>query len=156
MAVAELQVEHLALCGGAVAHAVDEQLLGEARRHAGDEVLHHRALHAPERACRLAGVGRLHRNATVLERVGDLFAEREVQGALRPLHVELAVVDRRGDTARDRDRLFTDAAHQNTSASTSPPTFCSRASASDRTPLGVETIVMPRPFMTRGSSVEPE
>ena len=38
----------------------------------------------------------------------------------------------------------------------STPTFCSRASASDRTPRGVETMVMPRPLRIRGRSVAPE
>ena len=45
---------------------------------------------------------------------------------------------------------------QNTWQRTSPPTFASRASASERTPFGVETMTMPRPFLTRGSSSAPE
>ena len=63
---------------------------------------------------------------------------------------------RGGDAAGNGDRYLTDAAHQNTSASTSPPTFWARASASESTPRGVETMVMPRPLRTTGSSLEPE
>ena len=141
---------------GAIADAGDEQLLGEAVGDARHQVLHHRALHAPEGAGALGVVGRLHRNAAVFERVADLVTQRHGEGALGALHADDAVVDRRGHASRYGDRLLTDAAHQNTSASTSPPTFCSRASASERTPRGVETMVMPRPLRTRGSSCEPE
>jgi hypothetical protein len=50
VAVAELQLQVLALRVGAIADAGDQELLGEALGHAGDQVLHQRALHAPEGA----------------------------------------------------------------------------------------------------------
>src|SRR5690606_15418437 len=78
------------------------------------------------------------------------------QSALGALHAERALADLGSDPARDRHRPFADAAHQNTSASTSPPTFSARASTSESTPRGVETMVMPRPLRTVGSSRLPE
>ncbi len=86
-------------------------------------------------------------------RVLDVLQRERALGAL---HGELAILDGRSHARRNGDRFFTDAAHQNTSASTSPPTFCSRASLSESTPRGVETMVMPKPLRTTGSSLEPE
>jgi hypothetical protein len=60
----------------AIADAGDQELLGEAVGHAGDQVLHQRALHAPEGARALGVVRRLHRDAAVFERVADLVAQR--------------------------------------------------------------------------------
>src|SRR5690349_11546024 len=48
VAVAELQLELLALRRGAVANALDVERLGEAARHALDQIRHQRALHAPK------------------------------------------------------------------------------------------------------------
>src|SRR3569623_940432 len=155
VAIAELKLELLALRIRTVADAGDQELLGEALGHAGHQVLHQRTLHAPKGARLLGVVGRLHADRVRLQVVRDQVGHRHGQGALRPLHAQRAALGRRGDTARDRDRFLTDAAHQNTSASTSPPTFCSRASVSESTPRGVETMVMPRPLSTRGSSCEP-
>src|SRR3546814_19008442 len=68
---------------------------------------------------------------------------------------EQAAFNGRRDPSGDRNRLFTNARHsQNTYASTSPPTFWSRASASDSTHLGVETMVKPRPLTTTGNRSE--
>ena len=156
VAVAELQTQILALRRRAVADAGDLEGLGEALGHPGHEILHERAVHAPEGACTLGLVGRADDDAPVLDAVADVLEHRHREGALRPLHGKHRAFDRRGDAAGQRDRNFTNAAHQNTSASTSPPTFCSRASASERTPRGVETMVMPRPLRTRGSSWLPE
>ena len=61
--------------------------------------------------------------ANVLEVVSDLLVGAHRQGAFWSLDGQRAVLDLRGDAARDRHRPFADAAHQNTSASTSPPTF---------------------------------
>ena len=44
------------------------------------------------------------------------------------------------------------AASYQTTARSSPPRFALRASRSVISPFGVETIAMPRPFLTRGSS----
>src|SRR3989337_1781904 len=45
---------------------------------------------------------------------------------------------------------------QNTLQMTSPPTFSSRALASDMTPLGVERMATPRPLATLGKSLTGE
>src|SRR5690606_27551020 len=123
VAVAELKLELLALRARTVADAGDLEDLGEALRDTFDEVRHQRALHAPVAAGRLAVVGRLDRDRSVLELVVDELRQAHRQGPLGALDAELPVLDRRGDPARDRHRLLADAAHQNTSASTSPPTF---------------------------------
>ena len=68
VAVAELQLQVLALRRGAIADAGDLEHLGEALGHAGDQVLHQRPLHAPEGARLLGVVGRLHDDAAVLDR----------------------------------------------------------------------------------------
>src|SRR3546814_9285598 len=109
-----------------------------------DEVRNQRALHAPLAAGLLGLAERLHCDGTVIDRVRNLVGQPQGQGALGPLYRQHAVVNVSGDAARDRHRPFADAAHQNTSASTSPPTFSVRASLSESTPLGVETMVMPR------------
>src|SRR5690606_41947073 len=93
----------------------------------------------------------------------DLYIAMDIEAelALRTLHANGLARHRCGDTLRNLDRLLTNARHgaflhscsrdQKTVQRTSPPTFCSRASWSAMTPLGVETIAMPRPFDTRGS-----
>src|SRR5690606_38848527 len=129
---------------------------GEALGHARDQVLDQRALHAPEGARFTRVVRGLNRDAAFADFIFDVVGQRHRERALRTLDRQLAAVDRGGDAARDRYCLFTNARHQNTSASTSPPTLCSRASASERTPRGVDTMVMPRPLRTIGSSFEPE
>src|SRR5690606_3646600 len=143
VAVAKREAQVAPLGLGTIADAGDVQEAGVAVRDAFDEVRDERALHAPVAARFLGIVSRLDRNRSILELVADLVREAEREGALRALHAERAVLDRGGDTARDLDRPFTDTAHQNTSASTSPPTFCARASLSESTPRGVETMVMP-------------
>src|SRR5690606_36120205 len=123
---------------------------------ARDQVLNQRALHAPERASALGVIGRLHDDRAITDFIRDVVRGRNRHGALGPLDADLATFDAGGDASGNGDRLLTGAAHQNTSASTSPPTFWSRASASESTPRGVETMVMPRPLRTRGSSLLPE
>src|SRR5688572_15343107 len=156
VAVAELKLELVALRVRAIADAGDLENFCKALSHALDKVRDQRALHAPVAACRLAVVRGGDRDRAVVKRVADELGQAQGECALRALHAELAVVDSGSDPARDRHRHFADAAHQNTSASTSPPTFCARASASESTPRGVETMVMPRPLRTVGSSRLPE
>src|SRR5690606_39015024 len=146
VAKAELKLELLALCLSTIADAGDLQNLGEPAGHAFDQVRHQRALHAPMAASSLAVVGRLNQDRAVFQLVADEIRQADREDAFRPLHAERTVIDVGSNPARDRYRLFADAAHQNTSASTSPPTFLARASASESTPRGVETMVMPRPL----------
>src|SRR5690606_25374166 len=93
VAVAELQLELLALCVRAVADTGDLEDLGEALRDALDQVRHERSLHAPMAASRLAVVGRSDRNRSVLELVRHELRQAHRKGALRPLHVEHAFAD---------------------------------------------------------------
>ena len=117
-----------------------------------DEILNERALHAPERPRRLRLVGRLNTDALVRHVVTDLVAHLQLQRALGTLDRQDLAFGGGADACRQLDRPFTNARHQNTSASTSPPTFASRASASDSTPRGVDTMIVPRPLRMRGSS----
>src|SRR3546814_2211544 len=156
MAVTELQLQRLALRVGTIADTCDFEHLGEAFGHARDQVLHQRALHTPEGARFTRVVGGLNRNAAFADFIFDVVGKRHRERALRALHRQLAAVDRGGDAAGDRYCLFTNARHQNTSASTSPPTLCSRASAYARTPRGVDTMWMPRPMRTIGRFFEPD
>src|ERR1700761_2791984 len=90
VAVAELQLQVLALNRGAVADAGDLERLGEALGHAGDEVLHQGPLHAPEGARALGIMGGLDRDVAVLDRVAHFGDHIDREGALRPLHRKLA------------------------------------------------------------------
>src|SRR5690606_11378924 len=67
VAVAELQLDLAALRLRAITDAGDLQDLGKALRDPFDQVRHQRALHAPLAARRLAVIGRLDRNRSVLE-----------------------------------------------------------------------------------------
>ena len=156
MAVTELQLQVGPLRRSTIADTGDLQGLGIPFGHTGHEVRYQRALHAPKGPTALGIVGRRDRNHTVLDGIADVFDERQRQGSLGPLDGQHAVGDVGGHPCRDCHRLFTDAAHQNTSASTSPPTLAARASASESTPRGVETIEMPRPLRITGNSLEPE
>src|SRR5205823_12020219 len=138
---------------GAIADAGDLEHLGEALGHAGDEILHVGARHAPRGAVALRIDERRQTNLAF----GDLIFHKIVEQlhrerTLRTLYGEGLALDRGTDARRHCDRFLANAGHQNTSASTSPPTFCSRASASDSTPRGVDTIIVPSPLRMRGSS----
>jgi hypothetical protein len=85
VAVAELQAQVLALHRGAVADARDLQRLGEALGHAGHQLLHQRALHAPEGPRLLAVIGRLHGNAVRADIVADIVDHLQAERALRAL-----------------------------------------------------------------------
>src|SRR3546814_639515 len=130
VAVAELQTQVLALGRGAIADAGDLEGLREALGHARHQVLHQSAMHAPEGTRPLGLVCRFHDDPAVLDAVADVLEHRHGQRALRPLDRQHDTLGRGRNAARQRDRYFSNAAHdQNTSASTPPPTFWSRASA---------------------------
>ena len=77
------------------------------------------------------------------------------QLALGALHRDLAALELERDALGHRHRLLADTRHRasyQTTASSSPPRLAVRASRSVISPFGVETIAMPRPFLTRGSS----
>src|SRR5206468_7758151 len=153
VAVDELEPQIAALSLGTVADAGDLEHLGEALGHARDEVLHIGTLHTPRGAVALRRGDRCYADFSV----GDLILHEVVeqlhrQRALGALDRQSLTFDAGGDARGHRHRLLTDAGHQNTSARTSPPTFWSRASASDSTPRGVDTMTVPRPLRMRGSA----
>src|SRR5439155_26006803 len=73
VAVAELQAQLAALRLGAIADASDLEHLGEALGHPGDEVLHHRALHAPGGARLLRRSDRSDENFVFLDRIDHVI-----------------------------------------------------------------------------------
>src|SRR5438270_7707750 len=157
MAVAELQTQVAALGLGAIADAGDLEHLGEPLGHTRDEVLHVRARHAPRGAVAL----RVRKGGETDLAFADLIFHKVVeqlhrQRTLRSLNRQGLSLDVRCHAGGHRNRSLANAGHQNTSASTSPPTFWSRASASDSTPRGVDTITVPTPLRLGGRSGAPE
>src|SRR5690348_13714882 len=153
VAVTELEAKVLALRLGAVADAGDLEHLGEALGHPGDEVLHVGAGHAPRRAVALRVGQRSHFDLALADLIfHEIVEQLHRERALGALHGQDAAFNRSRDSGRKSDWPLADTGHQNTSARTSPPTFWSRASASDNTPRGVDTITVPRPLRMRGSS----
>src|SRR5690606_22421495 len=135
VAEAELELELPALGLRTIADAVDLQHLAEAIGDARHEVLDVGPLHPPGSAVALRVGGRRHPDLALADLILHALVEQLHRvRALGSLDGEGLALDRRGDARWRRDRLFTNAGHQTTSASTSPPTFWSRASASDRTP----------------------
>src|SRR5579883_1792224 len=161
VAVAERDLQVLALHRGAVADAVDLELALEALGDAGDEVRHQRARGAPHRARAFGLVARIDLDRALLQFGADVLGQHQLEGALRPLHLHGLPIDARGDAGRDRDRSLADTRHlsrppssrcpaQNTVNRISPPTLASRAAWSAITPFGVEMIATPRPLLMRG------
>src|SRR5690554_1115036 len=123
VAKAELKLELLALHLCTIADTRDLQDFRKSTGDAVDQVGHQGALHAPMATCRLAVVGRLNQDRAVFDLVADEIRQTQRQSALRPLNAQRTIVDIGSNPAGDRYRLLADPAHQNTSASTSPPTF---------------------------------
>ena len=76
---------------------------------AGDEILHERALHAPEGARLLGLIGRLDRDAVLGDVVADLVAHLQRERALGALDGENLAFGGRADARRQRHRPFADA-----------------------------------------------
>ena len=154
MAIAELQVQGVALHRGAIADPVDLEVAGEAVGDPGDHVVDQRAGGSPHRARALALVLRRDRDLAVGDRGGDLVGQRDAQGAEPALGGQRLARQLDLHPGGDRDRILTDTRHrlprisgpQNTRHSTSPPTLAARASLSDMTPRGVDRMAMPRPL----------
>src|SRR5215831_11711157 len=111
VAVAERDLQVLALHGGTIADAGDLELPLEALGHAGDEVRHQGARGAPHGARALAVVARVDLDAALVELGADLAWQHELEGALRPLHLHGLAVDARRHAGRDCDRLLADTGH---------------------------------------------
>ena len=158
MAVAERQIDILARHRRLVANAVDLKLLLIALRHADDEIVDLRPRGAPHGARPLGFIARRNLDQVAFHRHRNFRRHSEFQLAFGALDRDMLPVNLSRDARRDGDWFLADTRHgvflfpsgQNTLQSTSPPTFCSRAEWSAMTPLGVETMVMPRPLLTRG------
>src|SRR6187551_1019682 len=146
----ELEVGALEL--GAVADALDLEVLLEPLRDPLDHVRDERAGEAVERAVVAALGGPGHRDDAVLLRdrhpCGDPLRERAERARDRDgaagRHLD-------GDAARDLDGLSADPGHRyQTNASTSPPTPRSAAWRVVITPIEVDRIAVPSPPRTRG------
>src|SRR2546423_3022100 len=107
--VAQREDDLLALHVRLVADADHVHFLREPFGHADDGVVGERAGEAARRAPVVRRTLGLQPVAFELER--DAFGDRRPQSPLRPLHLELAVVDRHRDVLRNRDSLFTNARH---------------------------------------------
>ena len=96
VAVAELQAQVLALGLGAIADAGDLEHLGEALGHAGDEVLHVGARHAPGGAVALRVGERGHADLALADLIfHEVVEQLHRQRALRALHGQGLPLDRR-------------------------------------------------------------
>src|SRR6516162_2366782 len=143
VAKSDLQLQGiLALERRAEAHAMDLQRVRVALGHTFDEVGDLRARHAPERARHLRLLARLHLDTGGALVDLDLLRAGEGQLALRPLHLHRPSLHGRSDPGGAC------LARQNTLQRISPPTFSSRARASDITPLGVDRMATPSPLAT--------
>ena len=156
MTVTKLQLQVLALSIGTVTNTGDIEDLDVTLGHARHQVINQCALHTPKSACLLGIISWLHRDGAFANNIADFIPHVQRQSALRPFDGEHTIRDVGADAARNSNRTFANAAHQNTSASTSPPTLAARASASESTPFGVETMEIPRPLRITGSSLLPE
>ena len=150
VAVAECDLQILALHGGAVADAVDLQPLLETLGDTGDEIGDQRARGAPLRAGALGLIARIDLDLAVVELHRDVVRDNDRQCALRAFDLHGLAFDIGGDARRHRDWFFADTGHQNTVQRISPPTLASRAAWSAMTPFGVETMATPRPLLMRG------
>src|SRR5258706_4631026 len=151
---AQGQIDRVARGLGPVANAHQQELLlvtlGHALDHAGDQ-----RAHGTVHGVRF-GVRRLEgqRIAVLLDR--DFAAEGALQRAKRALDGNFSAGERHLDLGRHLDRTVSNARHsllrQATMQMTSPPTPVARALRSVITPREVETMAIPRPFITRGMS----
>jgi hypothetical protein len=109
VAVAQSELEVLALGLDAVARAHDLELLRVALSHADDQVLDQRAGEAVQRP-RLALLVRTgHRDGAVLQGGGDRGRDDERQLALGALHTDVLAVDGDVDAGGDGDGVLADA-----------------------------------------------
>src|SRR5690606_37666307 len=160
--VADVELDVLADELGAEADADDLEPALVPLRQALDHVGRERPVEAVQRAGPPFVVLTPERDLAALDR--DLDRGIDPLGQLRiPLgQGQLASVHGRGDPVDEGNRLLSDARHgylpgsdQYTEQRNSPPTRSLRASRSDITPFGVDTIAAPRPPRTFGRSAEP-
>ena len=128
VAIAERELQILALHRGAIADAADFQALLETLGDARDEIGDQRARGAPLRARALGLGARLDLDLAAVELDRDIVVQRRLQRAFRPFDLDGLALDVGGYARRHRDGSFADTGHQNTVQSISPPTLASRAS----------------------------
>jgi len=104
----ELQIERLALHRGAIADAVDLELLLESLGDAGHQIGDQRARGAPHRARLLGLVLRIEFDGALVELHHDVVRHEYLQGAFRPLHLHRLAFHIGGDASGNRDRLVAD------------------------------------------------
>src|SRR5580704_2932954 len=150
VAIAERDLQILALHRGAIADAIDLEPLLEAFGDAGDQIGDQRARRAPLRAGALGLEARVDFDLAAVELDQYVVVQHDLQRALRAFDLDRLAFHVGGDAGRDGDWLFADTGHQNTVQRISPPTLASRASWSAMTPFGVETMATPRPLLMRG------
>src|SRR5215210_2451806 len=155
MGVAHDQVHAIGLGLGLVTDALDLQALGEPLGNALDHVLHQGPGQPVQCLVPLFLAGPGHSELVFGKRQLHVRVQRAAELATGPLHGHSISLDLEGDTLRHRHRLPSDSRHSSsyhTTASSSPPRFALRASRSVMRPRGVDTMAMPSPFLTRGSS----
>src|SRR6188508_2213201 len=153
--VAHDQVYTIGLCLGLVSDTLDLEVLAEALGHAFHHVLHQSAGQAVERLVPLFLAGPGNGELIVAEGQLHLGVELTAQLAARALHRDAVSLQLERDALGYGYRLSTNTRHgssYHTTASSSPPRLALRASRSVMSPRGVETMAMPSPFLTRGSS----
>ena len=104
---------------------------------------------------RFSSLGRATVNWSLSQRDLHVRVQPAAQLTAGSLDRHIVALELKGHTFRHRNRLSTDTRHRTsyqTTASSSPPRFAVRASRSVISPRGVETMAMPRPFLTLGSS----
>ena len=141
---------------GAITDAAEVERALEPVGHALDHIGHERAGEALELEASLTGFLRgRDRHLAVLLRDDDLGRKVRLSSPRLPLTVTSCPLMGHGDALRQRDGhlpvtglLLDFLRHHHTSQRTSPPMRASRAARSVRTPLDVERMATPRPFLT--------
>ena len=157
MGITQVHNQLVALLGGTVTHAVDLQFLAEAFI----DTLHHVVDQGTVQAVHALGLLLFVCTGDVHDIAVHLYSDAAVDGLAQG---DALTADGNGvalyldiDAGGDFDGLVANSAHSTfppyqMNARTSPPTLSLRASLSVMTPLEVERIATPRPFMTLGQS----
>jgi hypothetical protein len=133
VAVAEREVQVLALHRRTVTDAVDLELALETLGDAGDQIVHERTRKTPGSLVLLFFALFLEADLVAVELRRHVVVDHDRKFALRAFDLDGLARDVRGDSRRNGDGAFADFGHdpvtpQNTVQRISPPTFWSRAS----------------------------
>ncbi len=108
VAVAERELQVLALQCSAITDAGDLEFLLETLGDTGEQVRHLRARGTVKRACAVGLDPRGDLDCAVLELHFDIVVHDELKLAFRPLHLDGLPLDGRGNARRDRHRPLAD------------------------------------------------